>query len=239
MLCLHTEIVAECRTCTTDQDCAPDLPGSAGGACAGQRCQAGICTAVPPPSCDTAFPGFAGKCILDGAGNPVCACPGDAACDDHDVCNGTETCAATGTCVAGTPLDCDDHDLCTDDTCTPAAGCPHARKTGFAGVTCQLDTMEQALASARPTDVTPAVSHKITVLIGKARAKLAAAQASAGKKAVKQVNGAGQQLRSIGRVVRKAMHGKKKIDPALGNVLANAASGGGAAVDQLKASLTP
>jgi hypothetical protein len=238
MLCLNTLISPDCQSCTTDQDCAPDLPGSAGGACAGKRCQAGICTDVAPPNCDTVFPGFPGKCILDGAGDPSCACPSDAACDDHNACNGKESCSASGACVPGTPLDCDDHDLCTDDTCTPTGGCPHAQKTGYDGVRCHLDTMDQALGAAKPTDITPGVKRKISGLIIKVRAKLTAGEsAGPGKRAVKQVAAAGKQLKAIGAAVRKAMHGKKKIDPMLGSVLANAATGGSAAVDSLKASL--
>lgn len=241
MVCLHTEVVPECKSCGTDQDCAPDLgPGSPGGACAGKRCQAGVCMNVAPPSCDNAPQGFVGRCVLDAAGNPGCVnlCVNDGACDDHDVCNGKETCSS-GSCVAGTPLQCNDHNLCTDDTCDPASGCPHPGKTRYDAVRCQLDTMDMLLNES-PGGVSAATRIKLGSLIGKARAKLSAAETvGQGRRAGKLLKATGTALKAISKAVKAAARKKKITDPALARQLIAAVDGGGGAVADLKKSLTP
>jgi hypothetical protein len=236
MQCFHSELMAECKACGTDQDCAPGF-----GACAGKRCDGrGVCIDVPPPSCDNPPPNFIGSCVLDAAGNPGCEyrCVRNEACDDHNACNGTETCSA-GTCVSGPAPECVDHDLCTDDTCDPATGCPHPQLTGYAGVRCQLDTMDQALNAAAPGDISAGLRGKINRFIGKVRAKLAAGEsAGRGRRAVKQLTAAGKQMKAIGKAARAGTQGrKKKIATALANQLIAAATGGGTALDNLKASL--
>ena len=233
--CTNNPKFLGCTPCTTDLDCDPL------GACAGKQCGAGgVCVAVTPPECDNRRPSFRGLCVLDPAGAPSCQyqCLLNGACDDANACNGVETCSG-GACHAGTAPDCDDHDGCTDDACDPATGCTHVARTGYAAARCVLDGMDAALNAAGLTDIAPSLRIRVAGLLGKVRAKLSAAEsAGQGKRALKPLKAAGKQLKSIGKVVRAALH-KRKIYPGLAQKLLDAVDGSGRAVDTLKTSITP
>ena len=200
---------AECKTCSVDTDC--DVIGR----CHGSACgPAGVCITVTALNCDDRQPDFRGVCGLDDAGQPRC----------------------TYLCI--THQACDDGNLCTEDVCT-ATGCRNDPKTGFAAVTCRLDTVDAAIHGASVTDLAPSAAAKLGKPIGKARTKLAAAQAAGhGKPALKALKVAAKQLKMIPRIVRAAQK-RHKVAAALAAAILDAASGGGQALSTLMASITP
>jgi Dictyostelium (slime mold) repeat len=223
----------DCVACERDTDCDPL------GRCTGAACGLdGKCTTVEPANCDDGVAGTRDVCTVDGNGAPLCQhqCLNAAACDDHDLCNGVETCNA-GTCVPGAPLDCDDGNACTSNDCDPARGCVPTDARDFASVGCELDNISAALATASPTDIQARVLANIQRPLAKARTKLDAAEAAgAGKKAQKALAVVKAQAKKIRRVVKKAVR-KRKVAPALADLLLGASDGASKAAQTLRASL--
>ena len=214
-VCSNTRIdpSVECTSCSVDTDC--DVIGR----CAGKACgPAGVCIAVTALDCDDRQPDFCGLCSLDGAGQPRCTyrCLTDQACDDGN--------------------------LCTDDKCNRGIGCANtctnSPKTGFDAVTCRLDTMDAAIHGASAPDLAPSAAAKLGKAIGRARAKLAAAEAAGhGKPALKALRRAARQLKAIPTIVRAAQR-KRRIAATLATAILQAASGGSQALSALMASLS-
>ena len=200
---------ALCTSCSVDTDC--DVIGR----CHGSACgPAGVCITVTALNCDDRQPYFRGVCGLDDAGQPRC----------------------TYLCI--THQACDDGNLCTENVCT-ATGCRNDPKTGFAAVTCRLDTVDAAIHGASVTDLAPSAAAKLGKPIGKARTKLAAAEtAGHGKPALKALKKAAKQLKTIPRIVRAGQK-KHKIAAAVAAAILDAASGGSQALSTLMASITP
>jgi hypothetical protein len=100
--------------------------------------------------------------------------------------------------------------------------------------------MDAALGAAGPADVSPATQRKLTALIGKARAKLSAAQAVGhGKAALKALKATGKQLKAIAKAVRAAVKSHKIKSAALADALTRATTDGGSALETLKAAVVP
>ena len=203
-----------CARCSlgsgADCPCAEDLDCHPLGRCAGIACVSGLCTPVPVP-----------------------------ACDDHDACNGVETCAA-GSCFPGTAPTCHDGNLCTDDTCDGASGCAYPPKTGFAAITCRLDTIDLALQQSQDSDATPKVRQKLGKLLAAMRATLGQAEAAQGntKRATKLLRASGKSLRKLTGLIAAAAK-KNQIISSLAGQLTSAAAGANTAIDTVRASLTP
>ncbi len=115
------------NTCSSTDGCetAPvvdDTPCADADLCDGtETCQAGVCTAGTPLTCNDSNP------CTDDACDPATGCTApnsadDTPCPDADVCNGDETCQG-GTCTAGTPLTCPNPDACHVATCDSVNGC--------------------------------------------------------------------------------------------------------------------
>lgn len=104
--------------------------------------------------------------------------------------------------------------------CDPASGCPAPQaKTGFPGVTCRLDAIDAALASATADELKTAGRKSIGVAVKKARNKLTlASKAPAGKKATKAVRAAQTALRGITKAVNVARRKKTISGTLLGTV---------------------
>ena len=97
-------------------------PCSDGDPCNGaETCQAGSCTAGPPPTCNDNNSCTADSC-QPGVGCQHVAIPNGSSCNDGNWCNGAEFCQA-GLCAPGTPLDCSDSNPCTTESCSPITGC--------------------------------------------------------------------------------------------------------------------
>jgi hypothetical protein len=136
-------------------------------------------------------------------------------------------------CIPGTAPNCDDGNLCTDDHCEPDRGCVPVARTGFAGVTCELDMMDAALAS-----VASPVHEKLAKLIMRGRLTLGAAEvAGHGRRALRPLRATGKQLKAIARVVRAARR-RNKVSLEVVEALLGAADGASRALLDLRASLT-
>lgn len=89
---------------------------TAGGACAGGKCQPG-----EPVTCDDGEACTEEHCEADvGCVTTLLTGP----CDDGNACT-TDTNCSEGKCL-GTLITCDDGELCTSDYCDPSAGCVFA-----------------------------------------------------------------------------------------------------------------
>ena len=81
-----------------------------------------------------------------------------------------------GECSVPTPPVCIDDDPCTDDTCSPTGGCPHARKTGFPGISCRIEFIESAAGGATVADLPTKLRAKILALSAAARTRITDAE---------------------------------------------------------------
>jgi hypothetical protein len=110
--------------------------------------------------------------------------------------------------------------------CDPATGCAASQpKTGFAGVTCRLDTIDAALAAAPGDELTAAGRKSIGVALKKARAKVTLASNSAGgKRGAKLVRAAQTALRGVTKAVKAASR-KGAIKGTLIGVVQGAVNG--------------
>ncbi|MFH1807115.1 MAG: MYXO-CTERM sorting domain-containing protein [Pseudomonadota bacterium] len=99
-----------------------DGPCDDGNPCTtGDSCQAGVCVAGAPNTCDDA-----NVCTNDSC-DPGLGCQhsfNTLPCDDGTACTVDDQCNGAGACV-GQALTCDDSNLCTDDSCDPAQGCQY------------------------------------------------------------------------------------------------------------------
>ena len=119
-----------------------------------ETCQAGACSAGPPPacddgrfcngveSCDPTAGCLAGSapchdgvpCTLDSCNEVADSCsfdPEDLSCIDAVFCNGVEYCDPVDDCQAGAPPDCNDGIGCTVDSCNePATTCDNIPDDG-------------------------------------------------------------------------------------------------------------
>jgi cysteine-rich repeat protein len=223
-----TECSEEC-----DAGAANGTPGSA---CSGfcKTCAVGSGADCP---CGTDFDcSPAGRCgglaCLSGA----CSSVDVPVCDDGNACNGVETCS-NGECVV-TPTVCADDDPCTDDTCTPAGGCPHPRKTGFAGVDCRLELIERLATDASVTDLPTKERGKILKLVGGARTRIiTAGQETRLKRQKKLLKASEKQISKLVKLVGKGLK-KKKIGAALGMRLQTESDGARTDARSLRAALT-
>ena len=105
---------------------APDCTAlcSDGDACTSHdTCQAGVCVAGAPISCDDGNPCTDDSCDL-AVGCVHQAVPGRT-CEDGDPCTLDDACSAAGVCASGPDLDCDDGNACTDDACGSTGACAH------------------------------------------------------------------------------------------------------------------
>jgi hypothetical protein len=102
-----------------------------------ETCQAGICTAGVPPSCNDGNPCTADTCdLVQGCKHtPV---TNNTPCSDGNFCNGAETCQA-GLCRTGTTPSCNDGNACTTDTCDAVSGCVHTPIAGCVSCTTNAD----------------------------------------------------------------------------------------------------
>lgn len=221
---LHTcsHVVDEaCMACANDVDCDPL------GRCGGVGCEGGVCVAVAPLACDDG-----NACTIDSCPNAN-GCRNELrVCDDQRACNGAETCSPTDGCVAGSVPNCDDGDRCTDDSCAEPAGCAHVARTGFAGVSCQLDGVAAFIDAAGPSDLTPKLRRKLGKLLTKVRATLRAAEATTKPtKRAKLMARAAKQLRSLAKAVEKGRD--RGILPELADTLRRAIDGATAGVGSL------
>lgn len=127
---------------------------------------------------------------------------------------------------------CDDGNRCTDDACT-AGACSHTAKTGFAAVSCQLDTFDAMLAAAAPEALDAKWKSKLAKASGRARAKLdAASAATKAKKRRKALKVTGALLKKTGALARKGVK-KKKVAAELGTSLQGVVDGARAAMTGL------
>src|SRR6185503_12578374 len=109
-------------------------------------------------------------------------------------CNGVEACT-NGDCSVPSPPVCVDDDPCTDDTCTPAAGCPHARKTGIPGISCRLEFLVQRATDATGEELATKLRAKIRNLAtGAANRITSAGQETLAKRQRKLLKAAEKQL---------------------------------------------
>ncbi|HJQ84257.1 MAG TPA: hypothetical protein VKA21_09295 [Candidatus Binatia bacterium] len=228
-VCVNSPRFLGCKICGVDTDCDD------AGACGQSICDTGlgVCAAHTPPDCTDFNTRTADTCVVDGPGQAHC--DHRCTCDDGNACNGVETCSATPNgCDPGVALDCNDGKACTDDSCDVRLGCVHVAKTGYASVTCGLDAIAAALQGAAGTDITPGVRTKLTRLLGKARTKLSAAQATTSAKRVqKNLKAAGAKLKAIVTATEAARR-RDKIDGGLADAIAGNARGAGDAVETLK-----
>lgn len=145
--------------------------------------------------------------------------PSDASCDDAndcttDHCLGGTTCASSAVpdgsdcgspgdmctedhmCVAGLceklgPPNCDDGDPCTDDVCDQdAGGCTHTKLTGFDGLICRLQVLEDGIPDG-------AVSKRCLKEFARARYRISRASIEAPAPAKKDLESAQFSLRKI------------------------------------------
>ncbi len=95
------------------------------------------------PTCDDGNPCTVDECDGNGGCNYT-AVPNGTSCADSDLCNGTETCQA-GICASGPPLACDNGQFCDGvETCDPARGCVNGTPPCRDGVSCTLDSCNEA-----------------------------------------------------------------------------------------------
>lgn len=132
-------------------------------------CNAGLCVAGKPKSCEDGNPCTTDSC-LPGQG---CAwAPSTAGCDDGNPCTAGEFCGVVAgkgvTCQGGKPVDaavaCDDKNPCTADSCDAVKGCLHPPKAGApcddgsactTGETCQASGACQTANGAACDDGNP------------------------------------------------------------------------------------
>jgi hypothetical protein len=129
--------------------------------------------------------------------------------------------------VPGAAIVCDDGDLCTDDPeCDPTLGCPQPIvKTGFAGMTCHLDTLAADLSQAAPDQVTAGARARITAALRKTRVGLdAAVRAGSGKRAVKKLRAVETALRRANKVITAARR-RHQIEAPLAETLVRQVNG--------------
>ena len=123
---------------------------------------------------------------------------------------------------------CDDGDLCTDDPeCDPEVGCPRPiAKTGFASVTCHLDTIDAALLQATPDQATASARAKITASLRRVRVGVGAAErAGGGKRSVKKtVHNVETALRGADKAINAARR-KHQIEESLAGTLVTQVNG--------------
>src|SRR5438552_882486 len=183
-----------CQRCSlgsgADCPCAEDLDCHPLGRCAGLACEGGLCVLVPVPVCDD------GDACTSDFCDALLGCQhsnNTAACDDGNACTTRDTCSG-GRCVGGPPRDCDDGALCTDDTCDAVSGCANQPKTGFAAVTCRLNTIDLALQQSQNGDATPKVRQKLGKLLATLRNQLGQAEAAQGntKRTTKPLRASGK-----------------------------------------------
>jgi cysteine-rich repeat protein len=196
--------------CHVDADC--------GGACT-SKCIAGVCNGTARLNCDDGNPCTSDSCVGDTCQHTPAA--NGTPCDDGNACT-TESCQSAQ-CVA-TALSCDDGDLCTDDSCAAATGCAHVRRTGIAGVTCQLDAIDDAITRGAAL-VKVSTRQKIANASRKARAALNAANAAAGTpKAAKKLKMAKKALAALAKTVKMARK-KHQLTEPLGGLVDGFVSG--------------
>lgn len=201
-----------CRTCAigsgTDCPCGTDFDCAPTGRCGGVACLNGSCSSVDVPPCN-----------------------------DGNDCNGVEACV-NGECSVPTPPVCIDDDPCTDDTCSPVGGCPHARKTGFPGISCRLELIEALADGASVENLPTKLRAKVLKLSQAARARITAAgQDTVVKKQRKLLKAAEKQLKKLLTAISKGLK-KRQITETLGNRLREQADGARSAAQALRAGLT-
>ena len=229
-----------CQRCSlgsgADCPCAEDLDCHPLGRCAGLACEGGLCVLVPVPVCDD------GDACTSDFCDALLGCQhsnNTAACDDGNACTTRDTCSG-GRCVGGPPRDCDDGDLCTDDTCDAVSGCANQPKTGFAAVTCRLNTIDLALQQSQNGDATPKVRQKLGKLLATLRNQLGQAEAAQGntKRTTKLLRASGKSLKKLTALIATAAK-KDQIASSLAGQLTSAVAGATTAIDAVRASLTP
>jgi hypothetical protein len=120
----------------------------------------------------------------------------------------------------------------------PVGGCPHARKTGFPGVSCRLDFIVAAADGAAIADLDKKPRAKILNIAGAARTRIdAAAVESKVKRQRNLLKVAEKQLSKLLKVVAKGFK-KHQISEALTNRIREQADGARGAVQTLRAGLT-
>ncbi len=207
-----------CAACTTDMDCDPL------GRCGGTACEGGVCVAVTPLACDDG-----NVCTVDSCPDAGGCRHALVTCDDRLACNGPESCSPIDGCRAGAVPNCDDGDRCTDDACEEPSGCVHVQRTGFPGVTCQLDGVSAILDAAGPEDVTVKLRRKLGKLLTRVRATLRnAAAATKASKRARLTARAAKQLRGLAKVIDKGRD--RGIVPELADTLRRAIDGATGAV---------
>ena len=196
--------------CTVAADC--------GGICTA-GCVAGVCSTAARLDCNDNNPCTTDTCAT-GACQHTTAANGTP-CDDGNACT-TESCQS-GQCAANTAT-CDDGDFCTDDSCAPASGCAHVRRTGIAGVTCQLDAIDDSLTRGAAL-VKASTRQKIMNASHRARTALNAANAAAGtRKAAKKLKMAKKALSVLAKTVKMARK-KHQLTEPLGGLVDGFVSG--------------
>jgi cysteine-rich repeat protein len=201
-----------CRTCAigsgADCPCGTDFDCSPAGRCAGLACLSGACSTVEVP-----------------------------ACNDNNACNGVEACV-NGDCSVPSPPVCIDDDPCTDDACTPAAGCPHARKTGIPGISCRLEFIVQRATDATGGELATKLRAKILTLAnGAANRITSAGQETRTSRQRKLLKAAEKQLAKLSKAIAKGLK-KSQIDGALASRFAQEADGALSAAKTFRAGIT-
>jgi hypothetical protein len=160
--------------------------------------------------------------------------------NDGNACNGVEACG-DGQCSVPAPPACVDDDPCTDDTCNPTGGanpCPHARKTGFAGISCRLDFVVSRADSASVEELPTKLRAKILKLAGGARDRINAAETDTNvKRQRKLLKAAEKQLGKLLKAVNKGL-AKGQIAEALATRFAQEADGARGDTRTLRAGIT-
>lgn len=119
--------------CNDDADCAEFDDGDR---CDGWLvCDAGRCSEVPPPVCDSLDAG--GGCSIASCDPATGECgttvtPDGSPCEDGDACTFGDVCAG-GDCLSGAVLSCPDGASCLAAACDPADGCVDTPKPGGTG----------------------------------------------------------------------------------------------------------
>jgi hypothetical protein len=83
---------------------------------------------------------FAGTCLPNAGGQPLCS---DSNSCTQDLCD-----PATGTCGAHVPISCDDGNACTADACSVSGGCTHSQISCDDGSVCTADSCDPATGCA-------------------------------------------------------------------------------------------
>ena len=206
---------AFCSTCTigsgSDCPCDTDFDCAPTGRCGGLACLSGACASVDVP-----------------------------VCNDGNACNGVETCV-DGACTVPTAPACVDDDPCTDDGCNPTGGtnpCPHARKTGFAGISCRLDFIVSRADNASVEELQTKLRAKVLKLASGARDRINSAEPETNvKRQRKLLKSAEKQLAKLLKAVNKG-RAKGQIAEALGTRFSQEADGARGDTRTLRAAIT-